>query len=241
MKHEVFEPWIIESFYKQGLQDGKLVLVLGHSHYCNYNDEPCDKCTSSVSGCKECKLDCPHMDEIQDTFPHEWKEKGLALNTKAEIQRFLNGNNQYTYRKFSEFMCEYLKCSKEYFWNHIAFYNYVQYILPECSADIKWITKDKENDLAFEEMLMGLPVLPDVIVAWGKVGKHLYNLCQGKYLDVMNNLHDKYLYTITLQGKQCIVLNSCHPSTPAWTDEGKLIRYMKYVFPNIKSESNEKG
>ena len=64
MKHVVFEPYIGSS-YMQGLQDGKLGLFLGHSHYCTYEDEPCfNKCTSSVSGCRECKLDCPHMEEI---------------------------------------------------------------------------------------------------------------------------------------------------------------------------------
>ena len=251
MKHVVFEPYIGSS-YMQGLQDGKLVLVLGHSHYCTYEDEPCLKCTASVSGCRECKLDCPHMEEIQETFLHEWKEKGLALNTKTEIQRFLNGIEQQTYRIFFEFMCEYFNLSKELFGDKIAFYNYVQYFLHskkeettrnkrrENMADIKWITKDKENDLAFEEMLTGLPALPDVIIAWGEVGKHLYNLYQGEYLDVMNNLHDKYLYTITLRGKSCTVLNSRHPKAIDWTEGDKLINYMEYVFPNIKSESNEK-
>ena len=136
-------------------------------------------------------------------------------------------------------MCKYFNLSKESFWNKIAFYNYVQYFLPQKSADISWITKDKENDLAFEEMLTGLPARPDVIIAWGKVGKYLYDLYQGKYLDVMNNLDDKYLYTISLLGKSYIVLNTCHPSAHDWTEGEKLINYMNYVFPNIKSESNE--
>ncbi|MBM6719532.1 hypothetical protein H6B13_07730 [Bacteroides gallinaceum] len=239
MKHMVFEPFIGSS-YKQGLQDGKLPLVLGHSHDCPYKDELCfKKCTLSVNGCEKLKLDCPHMDEIQETFPNNWKDKGLSLNTKCEIQRFLDGIDRKAYSKFSEFMCKYFNLSKESFWNKIAFYNYVQYFLPQKSADISWITKDKENDLAFEEMLTGLPARPDVIIAWGKVGKHLYDLYQGKYLDVMNNLDDKYLYTISLLGKSYIVLNTCHPSAHDWTEGEKLINYMNYVFPNIKSESNE--
>lgn len=239
MKHLNFKPRLVRYLYLQGLQDGKKVLVLGHSHYCKYKDGPCfERCTSSVCGCREWKLNCPHMEEIQEFFPYEWKEKGLALNTKTEIRNYLKGNYQITYEKFSKFMCQYFNLSKEEFWNKIAFYNYVQYFLPydgteksRNGADKEWITKDEENDLAFEEMLTELPDLPDVIIAWGKVGNHLYD----KYRTDGEPEKYKYLFQVKLQNKIIWVLNCHHPYYPLFEDGGNLKNSMNILFREGKS------
>lgn len=228
----IFEPWLVRDLYLQGLQDGKKVLVLGHSHYCKHKDKPCfGRCTSSVCGCRDWQLDCPDMEEIQEFFPNEWEEKGLALYTKTVIRDYLKGHPQPKYEPFSKFMCQYFNLSKEEFWNKIAFYNYVQYFLPQPDADKKWITKDEENDLAFEEMLTGLPDLPDVIIAWGKVGNHLYDKYRtdgepGKY---------KYLFQVKLQNKIIWVLNCHHPRYPSFKDNGNLENGMNVLFREEKS------
>lgn len=118
----VFDPWLVRDLYLQGLQDGKKVLVLGHSHYCKYKNELCfERCTSSVCGCKEFKWNCPHMEEIQELFPHEWKEKGMVLYTKTVIRNYLKWNNQPTYEKFSKFMCQYFNLTKEEFYYKTTF------------------------------------------------------------------------------------------------------------------------
>lgn len=232
MKYLIFEPWLVRDLYLQGLQDGKKVLVLGHSHYCKYKNELCfERCTSSVCGCKEFKLNCPHMEEIHELFPYEWKEKGLALYTKTVIRNYLKGNNQLTYEKFSKFMCQYFNLTKEEFWNKIAFYNYVQYFLPQPKAEKKWITKDEENDLAFEEILAGLPDLPDVIIAWGSVGYHLYD----KYR--IDGKSGEYNFHVKLRNKIINVLHCNHPlaRNPSFEDNGNLKNGMNVLFREEKS------
>ena len=228
MKHVVFEPWIKDDLFKKGLKNRNRVLVLGHSHYCDRHPE-CpfrDKCRSTVSGCRDCRTDCHYMDEIQEEFPNEWKEKGLALNTQTEIEQFLKGNGQNTYKKFSNFMCKYFGYSTEEFWNRIAYYNYVQYFLPSRGSKKYWITKDQENDLAFEEMLTMLPALPDVIIAWGTVGNHLYD----RYRVDGKSGEYKYLFKIKLQGEIVDVLNSYHPAYSLFKDGGKLKNSMDSIF-----------
>ena len=227
MQHLVFEPWKGDLYEKEGLA-GKRVIFSGHSHHCDKHPECSfrDKCRSTLSGCRYCRTTCPHMDEIQEEFPNEWEEKGLALNTKTEIEQFLKSGNQNTYKKFSNFMCEYFGYSTEKFWDRIVYYNYVQYFLPSRGSEKYWITKDQENDLAFEEMLTMLPALPDVIIAWGAVGNHLYD----RYRVDGKSGEYKYLFKIKLQGEIIDVLNSYHPAYSLFKDGGKLKNSMDSIF-----------
>ncbi len=251
MKSLFFEPYIGDS-YNEGLYDGRKVLVLGDSHYCPYDGnvhnrikfDKCDKfeiCTSREDkDSSSQRLICPYMGDIKEEFSNEWMCKGLSLSTKTVIKRFLDGKESNpSHERFSKFICEYFHYTKDEFWERVAFYNYIQFFLPESKTKVEYISS--RDDVAFKEMLNALPSFPDVIISWGTgVGHHLRNLYKGEYKDieVMNkfkNLDDKYLFDIDLVEKKCVVLNCRHPSRNSWKDEvdgvSRLSSYMNFLFP----------
>ena len=196
MSHINFRPWIGQNYYSKGYR-GKRILVLGESHYCDWQLEG-GKC-----------------------FPICAKEKMQSecfSQTETVIGDYVSSYSGYPYER--TFLCferafvgkETNQEEREELWNGIIFYNYLQFAQDGARRNIKpdyWA----ESELAFKELLE--TYMPDCIIVWGVRlydglpdwgGDHsLLQISQDDYTDV---------WTYTIKDKKIPALKVYHPSTP---------------------------
>ncbi|GHT54243.1 hypothetical protein AGMMS49982_18600 [Bacteroidia bacterium] len=142
MKNVLFTPWVGENYATKGY-NGKKILVLGESHYC---DDGCKTC-----GSEKCTITCSVMERFL-----EYKQGKHTFNPKEDrwmntLTRFTNGvtGNQSDVADF---------------WNSVVFYNFVQKAMK--SRKDKPTKEDfKNSHPAFFEVLEKYQ--PDIIIVWG--------------------------------------------------------------------------
>lgn len=125
--------------YNEGLVNSIKIMVLGASHYCKYNEE------SDKFNCPNW-ADCTSL-ENRDSSKYNtccpWNQKllkegiikeivKLEDSTIFEVENFLDGDSDYpAYINFTNFMLDYIgNNNPSDFWNHVLFYNYVQFFSP---------------------------------------------------------------------------------------------------------------
>ena len=151
-KFRFFRPYIGEK-YESGI-NGKKILVIGASFYCtNKSCQFFADCTDVV------KKDSSKYDKICPDFPSE--EQLLSEEPSQEID-----NKCRTYKVFVNFIRQYVGEDDYYgIWNHLAFTNYVQFILPTKDTYKSYLSERDFN--AFIEVLKELK--PDIVISWGVV------------------------------------------------------------------------
>lgn len=151
-----FHPWIGENYkngvvgydengiiqYGESEGEGKKILVLGESHYCYDESEAIPELTQEI---------------IKD-----------LIDPDSEWEPYKN-----TYTKFIKSLTGYIEEllfeDKEKAWQHVAFYNYVQF--PISGARIAPVREDfKNSEEAFWEIIEKLQ--PNLVIVWGS---RLYN------------------------------------------------------------------
>lgn len=151
-KSRFFRPYVGEK-YETGI-NGKKILVVGASFYCTTIDCPFfADCTDVV------KKDSSKYDKIC----HDYINKNLLLSEEPwhEI-----GNGYRTYKIFANFISQYIdEDDYKEIWNHLAFTNYVQFILPTKDTYKSYLSERDFN--AFIEVLTELK--PDIVISWGVV------------------------------------------------------------------------
>lgn len=183
-KRYFFEPWKGKD-YTTGLnKDGKLVLIVGVSHYCTEHrpNKPENQKCDNYCRCTNCA--CTDFAGNSSEFNKECKfsknkngnDVDLSKTTISEVEKFIYSSTEDNYVSFINFG----KFAKEYFkidsdkdlWNHVAFVNYIQDFEPESKGN--HFSNDSNNKYynAFLDYLADLT--PDVIIFWGSaLGNHL--------------------------------------------------------------------
>lgn len=186
-KHVVFKPWIGKNFGK----DGKKILALGDSFYC----DGCDagECYATANSTCSNKT----TDGIHDYFA------------------FLEGkpNNNYkftTYTKFAKLIAGNKNLStdgRKEIWDNIAFFNFIQTASldqPRKSYPTKLYLDATE---ACKEVLED--ILPDIVFCWGSKVWDFPALYEWQDLG-----DDEYSYGVyTIKGKKVLWVLIPHPSS----------------------------
>lgn len=221
MSRRLFRPYIGKN-YAVGL-NGKRILVVGASHYCN-------------------KTNCPDFYECTDETSKDsskfndncWYNKNfgsggkLSENTNDEID-----NGQPVYYAFADFMSQYIKVDKSYdVWENLAFTNYIQFMLPHYQTE-EYDVSESDFD-AFLETLNELIPTPDIIIIWGDtVSQPLkrfnkYLIDDGNFSEL--NITEWYLCHMKSpkDGKKIAIVNSDHPYYWKFCPEN-LTKFKKYL------------
>lgn len=216
MKSRFFNPRI-GKLYAQGLINGKKVLVLGASHYCQCNGQSgrfnCPvwkECTSKeIRDSSKFNTCCPAY--VNNGWIQEYGVK-LEDSSLIEIDNYFDTpSSYYTYSNFTNFIIDYFGLkSPEEVWDRLAFANYVQYFLPTPKTPA-FDEKDIRNFEAFLQTLQELK--PDVVIVWGtKTRDHFKKPYIQSMVDKLTMRENDYYWDLEYQGQPYILVNCWHPS-----------------------------
>lgn len=202
--------------YETGI-NGKKVLVVGASFYCNKHDCSyfCD-CTSPS------KKDSGIYNKICPVYAKQGAE--LRFEPTYAIDE-----NYQAYQRFEKLMHEVVNSDVESIWEHLAFTNYVQFFVPT-----KNTYKDYLSDRDFEAFIETLIELkPDVVISWGMVTIDDVRT-NNKYVIDKEKLPDSewYICHLKVPGiNHSITLFCCfHPSSKDWYEDfDKCAEYLRQV------------
>lgn len=191
MENVQFLPYI-GKHYEKGFC-GKKLLVLGESHY-DDDEHSHSEFTRDV---------------VKDFLAYQIGEKAHSdwMNTHTKfVKAFFYGNSD--------------NVNIVDFYEHIAFYNYVQTFV----ADTRQApTKEQfeQSEKAFFEVLEELQ--PDIIVAWG------YRLWDNMTADKVkyDEPNDDYYYVLD-SGKEVLIIGVIHPSAPIFSYKGAYAVLKEY-------------
>ena len=202
--------------YETGI-NGKKVLVVGASFYCNKHDCPYfGDCTSPD------KKDSSIYNKTCPVYAKQGAE--LRLEPRYAIEE-----NYQAYQRFEKLMREVVGKCAENVWEHLAFTNYVQFFVPTINTYKEYLSnRDFE---AFIETLVELK--PDVVISWGMVTIDDVRT-NNKYVIDKNKLLDSEWYICHLKVpviEHPITLFCCfHPSSRDWNEDyGRCATYLKQV------------
>lgn len=155
MNQRFFKPFVGLRF-QQGIQ-GKKILVLGASFYCNkdgkdgrYKCQFFDECTNPV------KKDSSRFDLSCPIYA------GTGLRLSEEPSNAISGNYK-TYQVFANFIRQFVEDKDEDVCQRMAFTNYLQFFSPTVLTHKEYLSQ-RDFD-AFCETLHELQ--PHIVVAWG--------------------------------------------------------------------------
>ena len=150
-----FKPFV-GSMYHHGI-NGKKILVLGASFYCNkdgkdgrYRCQFFDECTNPVKkDSSRFNLSCPIY-------------AGTGLRLSEEPSNAISENYK-TYQVFANFIRQFVEDKDEDVWQRMAFTDYLQFFSPTVLTHKEYLSQ-RDFD-AFCETLHELQ--PHIVVAWG--------------------------------------------------------------------------
>ncbi len=206
--------------YEAGI-NGKKVLVVGASFYCDKHDCPyfCDCTNPNKKDSSPYNKTCP-----------EYVKHGAELRYEPT---YAIDENYQAYQRFDKLMHEVVNSDVENVWEHLAFTNYVQFFVPT-----KNTYKDYLSDRDFEAFIETLIELkPDVVISWGMVTIDDVRT-NNKYVIDKEKLPDSewYICHLKVPGiEHSITLFCCfHPSSKDWYEDfDKCAEYLRQV---IESE-----
>jgi len=216
MKSVVIQPWIGPKYFTEGF-NGKRILILGESHYCNgcEDDGPCgiipDKKT--IPDC----LSNMTMDLIKN---HLNKAKKITFVTKLE--NALNAAMDFSDNKQSVF-------------EHIAYYDYIQQIVAETPGILQIKKCGERAQKPFSEVLEYLK--PDFMLV---LSERLWNNMPGEtnvdwplFKEISIDGKEDRIYWSGLNKKLPIRMYSFHPRTNMFRD---IIPFLKEALRIITTE-----
>lgn len=220
-----FNPYVGSKYHK-GI-NGKRILVIGASFYCDHNNdcEYFESCTDVI------KKDSSVYNRI---CPH-YSEQNFLLSD--EPTHCVTDWNQ-TYQYFADYIGQLIGIS-DYIdiWNHLAFTNYVQFMLPANNDEYRetFLSDLSERDFdSFIETILELK--PHIVVIWGcKINSRLKE--QNEYLINREELNQTEYYLCHIRvpniAHDIAIINPYHPSSSAWhTNIEKFDKYMQLVTNN---------
>ena len=162
MKHVKFRPWKGDNY--EQIPQGKKLLILGDSHYCETSDNRNHICNERwVENGKKCSFDCMDCNcykmtrSLMDEYFHSRKQGGAMARHLHTILNF--EKNIFNYTPTLE--------ESTNFWNSVIFYNYKQHSQPKPGEERNTSHEEKqEYRMAFEEILQEYK--PKYIVVWSK-------------------------------------------------------------------------
>lgn len=189
-----FYPWVGDN-YQEGLL-GKKVLVLGESHYCPEELREDGACFPFCEKHKMSKRCFSQTEDIIDEF----------------VYRYNGVSYQQTYLCFERGVCgkELNQNEREFFWHHIAFYNYIQYSQGGPRLPLEEVEDSSE---AFRNVLDILQ--PDCIIIWGigKLWKRLPDWGGAETEETIDNGDSTPVWNYNINGKHIPAMAVHHPSS----------------------------
>ena len=205
MSSRFFKPFVGEK-YNEGI-NGKKILVLGASFYCNKNGQ---------NGQKNCPFFAECTDVVKkdsskfDTTCPEYAGKNMKLSEEPSNAI----DDRYpAYKRFAEFMQQFVSNKTEDVWDRMAFTDYLQFFSPTTQTKKEYLTP-RDFD-AFIETLRDLQ--PDVVISWGTVFLEKIRE-ENNYVVDKDKLPDTDYYVCHMKGMpgvaKTVTLVSCfHPSS----------------------------
>mgnify|MGYP002857681724 CR=1 FL=1 len=222
MSKRFFKPFV-GSKYAKGI-NGKKILVLGASFYCNkdgkegrYKCRFFDECTSPVW------KDSSRFDSICPAYA----ENGLRL---SEEPSNAIAENYKTYQVFANFMRQFINDKEEDVWQRMAFTDYVQFFLPTIDTKKEYLSQ-RDFDAFIETMV---ELKPHVVVAWGMAIIDEVRE-RNPYVTDFERLKETEWYVCHMQVPQVpheiALVCSYHPSSVSYwyNDLDTLTKYIKAV------------
>jgi len=202
MENVFFKPWVGENYFENGF-NGKKILVLGDSHYCEHYDD-CEVC-GDISRQAECKAD---------------------NLTQGVVESFIEYKQGYGYRPW---MISYKKFTDVLlgekvpnnvaidFWNSIVFYNYVQ--KAQKGPGISPTQEDYENSHnAFVEILEEYQ--PDLVMVWGwRLWEKIVKFGTKSDFNIVENRDLRFYYFDINRKKIPACCGMPHPSSAAFIED----------------------
>lgn len=154
LKYAFFIPYKGDD-YSNGI-NGKKVLVLGASFYCDKTWRSCHKyCTSTISkDSSRYDLACPEYKGKTDENGNPLRISNEPSNIDADYPAYMEFQKLITAATGIDEM-----------WKHIVFTNYVQFFLPSKETKEEYLTE--RDYLALIEVVQHHEYDPDVIIVWG--------------------------------------------------------------------------
>lgn len=213
-----FQPYVNRSGYLRGI-NGKKVLVVGASFYCNQDGKRKKRCLyyddcTVRHNTEKYDLCCPY----NNGHPlHSLPSSELSEDAKAHANFF---------NLFKEFLEE-PDLDFDDFWERMAFTNYVQH-------EVGYRTETRPEDCReeylemFEDALLTLPQIPDVIILWGcvidkPIKKKKKSERSHNFKNTYDNLNSYCFQWKNYEGKDIVFLSFYHPCSNRWCndEEGK--------------------
>lgn len=235
MTKKFFNPFV-GSNYKNGLVNGKKVLVLGASHYCLYgpnseiyNCPVWEECTSvETRDSSKFDLCCPYYESIGWYIQYEYVK--LSNSPRIEIENFISDGGYVSYDNFTHCLLNLLHFPDvKSLWERLSFVNYVQHFLPTPTTP----TLTKEDIGCFESLIEYIDQLkPDIIVIWStKTTNHFDHRYIQTKVDRLEVRDDNYFWDYENNGHKCLTVNSYHPcNTAPWYNWSKNIDSFRNAF-----------
>lgn len=217
MKKKFFYPYV-GCHYLEGI-NGKKILVLGASFYCN------------KTGCQYFKR-CTDRDKKDsseyDLICPEYVWKGMTLHDEPTN---CVSDQPHAYRIFGANVAHLLSMTQEEFWSCVAFTNYVQFFLPAQKGKFATTRISDVTQRDFESFIEVLTELkPDIVIVWGGVINSFIKE-KNPFLLSMSELENSEYYVCHINvigiDHKITIINPDHPSSSAWFSN--LTKFNKYL------------
>lgn len=206
-----FKPWVPEG-YEKGI-NGKKILVIGASYYCN-------------------KFECPFFSdctskENKDSSKYDYACPYVNNRPLHDEPSYTTSNKIVTYKNFSQIFEPYVPDGYDIWEESVAFTNYLQFYLPSNQKDTIADDITLEDTLAFLQTLKELE--PNIVIIWGSPVRNDIHNKLNKFI-LSNENDDKtggYICHLKLPETKTTftLLQLYHPAFPSYTF---------YFKPNIK-------
>lgn len=224
-----FPPYVGDLYGKpDNFFNGKKVLVIGNSHYCDKGyPKNSDRTMNREIGCDK----CPNrfVENVCPNSNHSWTSDAIE-DTKG-LNNYVQARKEYltTYLKFAIIMDEKLRGQNNLsedvnyliFWESIAFYNFLQVAVPSNNSQ-GTPTKIKKSKEIFENLFPFMDSnysLPDIIIVLGK--KQVFNhFSEFPNFELIQDRLGKFEH----KGKEILTICINHPSRCGYAMERDRIK-----------------
>lgn len=205
-----FHPFVGEKYQDGTGINGKKVLVVGDSFYCD--GEGCDyydKCTNTQER---------HSKDYDNSCPERIKhrnENGKIVSLHNEPDIAIREYESYAYQNFKSFLKLFVQ-EDEDSWSYVAFTNYIQFFLPNQRTSGAYIT-NKDYD-AFIEVVETLE--PDIVVTWGNaVADAIRNKYGCNKIEEELKKNQYYIAHLETSKHKFTMVYLYHPSSRIWASD----------------------
>lgn len=212
-----FKPWVGKNYLIKGYQ-GKRILVLGESHYCERELSEGGRCYPM---CKVELMNEACYKQTRDVV----REAVYDYGGQRYLQAFLCFERAVAGKVLTQE-------EREEFWESVMFYNYIQYAQegPRMAPQPEhWAKSEK----AFVELLETYK--PDCIIVWGV---RLYNGLPGfggeGHKLTLDNGDYTYYWNYTINGKVIPALRIHHPSASTGRDWNRWHKVIDKFFVTLR-------